>query len=369
MRLTVALLVVVVLGRAASAYPIFQFSSGSDRCSDCHFSPDGGGLINAFGRSEAGSTISWTGDGRLLHGAWDAPEAFAIGGDFRAAGIGRLREGDDEQLTAFPMQADLYARAELGPISLNVTGGLNGAARNRPAGARLSTYLVSREHYVMYQATPGSFYMRAGRFFPTLGVGTADHTALVRRAIDSYTLEEPYALGGGTTGDNWELHASVFAPNPFGAGPQPFGGTALFERFIGTQSIAGQVRYAQTDDDIRGLAGTVVKQWLPGPKLLLVGELDAQVQRISGAGVARLQLLAYAGVSRVMLPGLAIGLVGQRWDPDVLLGGSARTTAQLDLQLFPIAHFELHLLARGGWSGGFTERADALGLVQVHYFL
>ncbi len=80
MRLTlvVALVLAVAAGRA-EAYPQFQLSLGADRCSKCHFSPAGGGLINDYGRDEAGSTISRGGDGRFLHGAWTPPSWLQLG--------------------------------------------------------------------------------------------------------------------------------------------------------------------------------------------------------------------------------------------------------------------------------------------------
>ena len=369
MRLILALAILVAASTAADAYPIFQFSTGSQRCSDCHFSPTGGGLLNMFGRSENGDTISWTGNGELLYGAWTPPEALSLGADFRVAGLGIDREGDDDQLAVFPMQADLHARVETGPVAFGGTVGLNGSARDRPGGARLASYVVSREHYAMYQKAPGEPYLKLGRFFPALGVRTADHTALARRAVDAYAMQEPYALGGGASGDAWELHASLFAPNPFGAGPQPFGGTAYYERFFDDTALAGQTRVAVTGDDTRVLIGAVARKWIPAARLMLLGELDGQVQRIAGASVSRLQWVGYANATFVILPGLAIGAVAQRWDPDLGLGGTARTTGELNLELFPFAHLELHILARSSWSGSLTGSRDSLGLVQVHYWL
>ena len=49
--LTVAILVAGADG-TADAYPEFQLSTGNGRCSLCHISPTGGGLINDYGRSE-----------------------------------------------------------------------------------------------------------------------------------------------------------------------------------------------------------------------------------------------------------------------------------------------------------------------------
>ena len=73
------------LAGRAEAYPQFQFSSGTTRCSQCHFSPAGGGLITAWGRDESGDTISLGGDGAFLHGAWSPPAWLALGADLRLA--------------------------------------------------------------------------------------------------------------------------------------------------------------------------------------------------------------------------------------------------------------------------------------------
>jgi len=362
---------IATIARDAEAYPQFQFSTGSERCQACHFAPDGGGLINDFGRSEASDTISWGGDGRFLHGAWTPPAALALGGDFRIAGLSRTRAEDDPVLTAFPMQADLYARVAAGPISIHLTGGLNGTARSRPDGAGIETYLVSREHYVMYQREPGELYVRAGRFYPVLGLRSHDHTALARRALDYYLLDEPYALGAGTAGGTWEAHASLFAPDPLpstNAGARAYGVTAYYERYVGTGSVAAQARFAETSDDRRILVGGVGKWWLAGPGILLLGELDLQRQTIEGSEIARLQVLAYAGATKVMLPGLSIGIAAQRWDPDLRLRGSSRNTAELDVKLFPWAHVELHLLGRVGVIGGRGTSPDTLAMLQLHYY-
>lgn len=370
--LVIALAIGVLAPRDAAAYPQFQFAAGSERCQACHLAPDGGGLLNAFGRSEVGDTISWGGDGELLHGAWTPPDAIAIGGDLRLAGLARHRTEDGPQLAAFPMQADLYLRAAAGPLALHVTGGLNGAARSRPDGAGLETYLVSREHYVMYQREPGAFYVRAGRFAPVLGLRSQDHTQLVRRAIDAYLLDEPYALGGGASGSRWEAHASVFVPSPLramSAGPRARGATALFERFFDDASLAGQARLALTDTDRRVLVGAIAKWWLPTPRILLLGELDLQHQAITAASTSRLHVIGYAGANLVMLPGLIVGLAVQRWDPDLVLGGSARSTAELGVQLFPHAHVELHLIGRVGLVGGRLGAPDSLAMMQLHYYL
>src|SRR6266404_1505496 len=73
--------------RRAAAYPQFQFSSGTARCAQCHFSPSGGGLLTSWGRDESGDSISMAGSGAFMHGAATLPEPLALGGDFRLVAL------------------------------------------------------------------------------------------------------------------------------------------------------------------------------------------------------------------------------------------------------------------------------------------
>jgi hypothetical protein len=374
--LAAAVIAVVIAAHpgAASAYPQFQLSTGSDRCSACHFAPAGGGLLNDFGRSEAGDTISGRGDGRFAHGAVTPPAWLAIGADFRFALGGKQLDEQDPTLLAFPMQADLYTVLAVGPVSLNLTVGLNGSARSRPDGANVLNYVASPEHYVMFQREPDAFSIRAGRFFPQFGLRSQDHTAYVRRYLDMYTLEEPYAVEIGMTGPKWEGHVAGFLGNPVpftGAGPRASGGTVYYERQIVDSEVmvAGQARVALTDDDRRYTVGAIGKWWLAGPGLLALAELDVTRQNFVNADFGRMQLAGYLGVTKMLLPGYMIGAAIQRWSPDLTLQGSTRNALELNVQWFPVAHLEAHLLTRIEATGGDTTSPNLLALLQIHYYL
>src|SRR5947208_16898317 len=93
-----------LLGGRAFAYPQFQFSSGTTRCSQCHYDPAGGGLITSWGRDESGDTISLGGNGSFAHGAWTPPSWLALGADVRLAGLYNNSGGPPgAELAAFPM--------------------------------------------------------------------------------------------------------------------------------------------------------------------------------------------------------------------------------------------------------------------------
>lgn len=360
---------VFVGARTAGAYPQFQLSLGSDRCTACHYSPAGGGLINDFGRDEAGSSISRGGDGRFLHGAWTPPPWFVLGLDLRGAAAAKYREGQRE-LLAFPMQADVYVRAGGDHISFNMTLGLRGGARD-PQPPLIERF-ASREHYVMYQRDNG-FYVRAGRFFPVYGIRSQDHSAFVRRYLGFHTLEEPYGVASGLFGDAWEAHVSAFAARPvefLGSGVKANGVAAYYERrFLDdTAALAGQARLAISSTDARMSAGIVAKHWMPSAELMLLSQIDLQRQSFAdGAGPTRYQLAGYLGASKFVTRGVMVGAALHHWQPDLRLN-SLRDAVEINLQYFPLAHFELHLMTRVSGEGSLN-RPHVLSFLQLHYYL
>lgn len=369
MRLIALLLASCGLATVAHAYPQFQLSTGTDRCTACHFSPAGGGLLNAYGRDEAGGTISRGGDGRFLHGAWSPPTWLELGVDLRGAAAIKYRD-QDRELLAFPMQTDVYIRAGGDRISFTLAAGLRGGARDPQPP--LVERLGSREHYLLYERADGT-YVRAGRFFPIFGIRTQDHTAYVRRYLGFHTLEEPYGVGAGTIGDRWEAHVTAFVPRPvdlLGSGVRAKGIAAYYERRLadGAAAVAPQVRLAVSSADTRVAAGAVGKWWVAGAELMLLGELDLQRQSFADAsGPTRYQLAGYLGASRFVTRGVMVGAAVHRWQPDLRLR-SSRDAFQIDVQYFPIAHVELHLLTRVGGEGDF-DHPGVLSLLQLHYYL
>jgi hypothetical protein len=369
--LGVGLGVLIGWAGAAAAYPQFQLTTGADRCQACHLSPAGGGTLNAYGRDEAGGTISPRGDGRFLHGLWEPPSWLELGGDVRGA-IGAKHQDERDRTLAFPMQMDLAAGVHLGPWSLAFTAGIRGVARD-PKPEFLYR-LASREHYVMYQREPGAgTYARAGRFFPIYGLRSQDHTAYVRRYLGQHTLEEPYALAAGHFGDQWEAHAALFAPQPspiLGSGPRAWGAAAYYERRFADDAAAWAVqsKLAITGEDVRIAGGAIGKLWIERAGLQLLAELDVQRQSFD-AGAPRLQLASYFGATRVLLPGWMVTAAVQHWEPDLTLRSSARAATELNVQWFPSAHLELHLLGRLEAVGNDYDHPGLLALLQLHYFL
>ena len=62
-----------------------------------------------------------------------------------------------------------------------------------------------------------------------------------------------------------------------------------------------------------------------------------------------------------------VGAAVHRWQPD-FRSRTTRDAVELNLQYFPIAHLELHLLTRVSGEGDFDD-PGLLSLLQVHYYL
>src|SRR6185436_8654052 len=201
-----ALAVVALLALAADAraYPHLQLSSGSGRCSQCHVGPAGGGLLTPWGQDEEADTVARGGNGHFLHGAVTLPGWLMLGGNLRVAALANEVGGTEgTELAAFPMQLDLAARVARGAWSVVAIAGARGVVRSgspdsagsagsEAAAPSLASYVISREHYVMWQPKEQGAYARAGRFAAPYGLRLADHTAYVRRYLGYNLLEETY---------------------------------------------------------------------------------------------------------------------------------------------------------------------------------
>lgn len=347
MRLTI--LVLLLVATRADAYPEWQFSSGATRCSECHFAPVGGGLINAYGRDEAATTISGKGDGRFLHGGIELPEWFALGGDVRVASMAKQVRGGQEA-AAFPMQTDLYARVMHAGFSLNATVGITGAIRQPRS---MTERFGSREHYVMYEPESKEWYVRAGRMMPAFGLRLPDHTAYVRRYTGLHTLEEPYALSAGLIRSGWDLHGSAMYR----------GAAVQLEKIDDSRSLGVHALARSRDMFTEGWAGATHKQWFESSDLLIANELDV------GFVDAVMRVAAYSAlhIRPAKRWGGAIG--GQLFDPDVRLRANERVALDLRGAVFPWAHFEISLLVRAEAVRTELANGTLLGFLQLHYYL
>jgi hypothetical protein len=377
--------------RGAAAYPQFQFSTGTNKCSQCHYSPAGGGLLSSWGRSESGDTISIAGDGGFLHGAVTLPSWLALGADFRLAGT-RIDDGTQQspRTAWFPMQADVYARfAFTDAFSLYLQGGVRGEVR--PAedyadtGAGQINYgfstvadrFISREHYLMWRPSATGPYARLGRFYAPYGLRFVEHIYYVRRYTGYQLYNETYTASGGYVADDWEVHVSAFTPPPSGfpdplqsVGPRESGAAAYFEkRFNDMAALAAQGRIGIGDQMSRYQGGLVGKLWIDQAKLLFLGEGNFIRQQVSAVSYGQNQFVSYLGVSAFPVRGLMPSVAYERFQENLSVAGTGRNSILGQVNFFPYAHCEVVLLFRYEMVGTSSQPANQLGMLQLHYYL
>jgi len=205
-----------VLTSAAWAEPMF-LAKQYTRCTACHYSPTGGGLLTSYGRllsdrelstfkgtaaaPAAGAEEASHGEQAFLYGALgDALGPVHLGLETRPTHL-RIGFPGGHQDVDFWMNLDL-----IGAVQKNKWTGYAMAGREPPnAPVRNGRTLphaafISYEHWIAYQATK-EFGIRAGRFMPAYGVRFADHTAYSRINLDLDRNDQVYGVEvSGTKG-------------------------------------------------------------------------------------------------------------------------------------------------------------------------
>lgn len=363
----VAALVAVAAAGRADAFPELTIRGESPRCTTCHISPGGGGILNDYGRDEAATTLSRGGDGRFLSGAWETPSWLLLGGDVRAAALAYddTRATEGTELAAFPMQVDARAAVQLGPISIVATGGLRGSTRLYAKSA--ADYVQSSEHYAMWSQDAGAgAYVRAGKFFPVQGLRLPDHTLYVARFTGMDLFEQPYAVEAGYIDSGWEVHAAGFVHDPIvDVGRRESGGVLYAELHGDAWATAVQGRFGTGDEGSRALAGATARVGSPAG-LVVLGEVDVIREAIAGS-IAVDRAVGLVGADQQLARGLAaFGWYEQYWE-QIGLVRALHQGAGLALKYYPRAHWELITegeLQRVGPNGNV-----GLAMFQVHYYL
>jgi hypothetical protein len=370
------------LGEAtAHAYPQWQLSTGAVRCNQCHYSPSGGGLINNYGRDQAGDELaSFDSNGAFAHGAVQLPAWFALGGDFRGAFVDNDVQDPSGPTTAiFPMQADMSGRLSFGHgFSGALTVGLRGQVRDPGQLVPFQNYqpistsmLVSREHYLMWEQGSVGPYVRVGRFYAPFGLRLAEHILYINRDLGFDELEETYNVSGGFVGDLWEFHLTGFAPDfvrHIGSNEKGFAG--MFERRLldDKVQVGGQLRVAAAPGVTRFMLGGTFKAYAEPLKTLFMAEVDS-VQEIFDDQMIdpRQQVVGALGFTVLPVRGVMLTVLGERNQVDVQVQNDAWTAGTVLLNWFPIAHLEMQLMGRLQWSGT-TDPAQTF-FAQLHYYL
>lgn len=193
----------LAVGSAApvAAEPTF-LAKQYPRCTACHYSPSGGGLLTPYGRSLSREEIAAFGRRNAESGGEDArlEEAFLFGA---VPGDGPLQLGIDlrpSQLRTDIAGRDLPDRNMLMNLDLQAAWRAAAWTAYATVGRRPGGGLVSYEHWIARQVSD-RVSVRGGRFLPAYGVRFADHTALSRSRLGLAEDDQIYGVELGVSSD------------------------------------------------------------------------------------------------------------------------------------------------------------------------
>jgi len=370
-----ALLGAALVAAPAGAEPIFLARQYA-RCTTCHYSPTGGGLLTPYGRSltreelstmrgtshgQAGATGPARGEEAFLWGTLgDALGPVSVGIDLRPGHLDVRLPGGGKETRDLLMNADIAAAYQ--SHGWTVYGELG----RQPFAT--GTRVESWEHWVEYK-TPGGLGLRAGRFLPAYGIHFADHTAYNRRPLGLDTVDQVYGLELSLSTDRHlvQLMASPGRADDIlhHSDQRSFNASGRFQLDLSPRTVlvASGIFRAASDVVARNGATGLAFGFSPVRRLTIWTEGDAQFQQ--GAGGA-----AYVLVNETSFE--AFRGVWLKVSPQWLtaFGDSSGGTFRLA--------FEANLLPRTHWNvdlSHYRDRGRSNGIVvkttllQLHLYL
>ena len=174
------MLVVCVFGlvaASAAAEPMF-LAKNETRCTSCHYSPTGGGLLTPYGRLQSRQELSTTsGDSEaFLWGAFGDALGPVDLGHRRAPHALRVAFPGGTSSRFLMMNADLLGAVQAGGWTFY------GQVGRRPEIGNTGGDIYSYEYWGGKQLST-AWAIRAGRFLPAYGIRFADHTSYNRTTL------------------------------------------------------------------------------------------------------------------------------------------------------------------------------------------
>jgi hypothetical protein len=354
---------------AAVAEPVF-LSRQYTRCTNCHYSPTGGGLLTSYGRSLSREELSTFGRSRgsgatgrehefLLGATRGALEPVSLGISLRPSHLD-VSSPDSSSTRDFLMNADLAAAVRLGRWTVYGQVG----RQSREDGPRVASF----EHWVSYRSERG-LGLRAGRFIPAYGVKLADHTSFSRDTLDLANDEQVYGMELSFTGDRHLVQVSAgpgLADAVDDASRRALTATGRWQFDLGPRLVlvaSGLYRHRSDLDPRRSAAGLALGV-APASRVTVWAQADARFLEGSSGGPAY-TLLADAALELVR--GVWVRVSPQlRTAFGDASAGVARLALGLDL--LPRTHWNVLVHYYRDHERGTDRTSDAV-LLQLHLYL
>ena len=359
----------------ASAEPTF-LSKQYPRCTACHYSASGGGLLTPYGRSLSREEISTFGrqgasgvspagstaaEEAFLFGALSSESPLQLGLDVRPSHLDVDVPGRTIADRNFLMNLDLQAAwrqdrwTAYGTVGRSPTRG----------GGRL----VSYEHWVAWQVTE-TVSVRGGRFLPAYGVRFADHTSFTRARLDLAEDDQVYGVEVDLSTDRTLLQVSAGPGRAKSLidddGRQAFTSSARFQIDLTPRMVlAASALYRGASDVAPHSTGTGLSfGYAPAPWLTTWTHADMQLQRLRASGRAYI----FANQTSVeALRGVWLRISPQwRWTDTDPRNEIRRLVYGLDF--YPRTHWHVNLSYYRDRLP-FSDRGTRTLLAQLHLYL
>ena len=201
-RVAIALVVCGFVGggECAFAEPMF-LAKEERRCTTCHYSPTGGGLLTPYGRLQSRQQLSTSGSDSeaFLWGAFgDALGPVNLGIDVRPTHL-RVSFPGGTSNRGLLMNADLIGAVQASGWTFY------GEVGRRPevAGGDIYSY-----EYWGSKQVGSEWAVRAGRFFPAYGIRFADHTSYNRATLGFDKYDQVFGVELSHTTENRVIQIS-----------------------------------------------------------------------------------------------------------------------------------------------------------------
>jgi hypothetical protein len=374
-------LVLVILGVAASASaePMF-LAKQYTRCTACHYSPTGGGLLTPYGRLLSHRELSTTGGNGAAPAAGEeadphGEQAFlygALGNALGPVNLG-LELRPSHLRVSFPgghqdqnllMNLDLIGAVQKNGWTAYATAG------REPAAHGEDVRFISYEHWVGYQRDDG-FGLRGGRFLPAYGVRFADHTAFTRAYEDFDHADQVYGVEVSDTMGPSLLQVTLGAGKAesfrLDDGHQAFSLTGRWQLDLAPRTaLVGSAAYRHSSDldPKSGLVGAAFG-FAPTSRLSIWTQVDASLQTHARGGHS---WIAVNETSFEAYRGLWL-----KFSPQLKTSGGVPGFSELRRLVF-----EADLLPRTHWNVGVSyyhdhnhtfEVTTSTLLAQLHLYL
>ena len=369
-QLRLAVLLLLAGTAPALAEPVF-LSRQYARCTTCHYSPTGGGLLTPYGRSLSREELSTFGKSHDP-GNPGREQEFLFG--LLGTALGPLSLGIDLRPSHLAFDSDGFESSRNLLMNAEVSAALRhgsftfyGQVGRQPRGddARVASF----EHWIAYQQDRG-LGVRAGRFIPAYGIKLADHTSFTRTFNSLDNNNQVYALELSFSGERHLLQASVgpgFADSVDDAERRAFTATARWQFDLRPNVVlvaSGLFRDASALEPKRssfGLAAGVA----PSSRVTLFAQADARLRDQAAGSQTAYTLLGEASFE-------AYRGVWLRFSPQLVTefddSSAGITRLVFGLNLLPRTHWNLilsyyHDRSRQG------DRSTKTLLAQLHLYL